>query len=614
MTHSNQRRFCLINSKLTVTIPRIRICPMLFHFVAAMIFLTMIPTGEAAAAGDTQITVNPYADVDWDLVEHYKMNLHTHTTESDGRLSPQEVIDAYHARAYHGLIITDHDRNTWPWTAHDRDPEALGMLAIPGNELSRHHHTLSLFSTYETEERDHDKALAGVAEAGGLAILCHPAMHWLRDFNQTPSLQVPLAPALRTMTQNDFCIEAWFRTTDSGRNILAGNFSPNYSGAFNLELHTENRVRLYLQSAEDGRTVDLNVQASSLGIDTRDGQWHHLAAVRRDGVNYLYLDGRLARQAPDRAGSFALQGDFFFIGRDSRTGDTAFAGDLAHLRLWRRGLSGEDIAALAKGMPLSNEGLLAQYAAPQKADRATASFADTSGSREGPFDAEAVGSPPPLLVADGPLPTAEEDVSGALRFGPAEFPQTVPEAAIGHYAALFKRHPHLVGIEVLNRTRPDREYPLDRALWDHLLTAMMPQRPIWGVAVDDMHGLQHLGGDWVVLPAQKLDEETARDALKNGRYYFASTRLHDPASAEVNATPRIERIRHDAATGVLVIEATVAGEALPEDAYVWISGGKTVHSGATLPYRETPGIDGYVRAEITGQGGTVYTNPFGFKH
>ena len=32
---------------------------------------------------------NPYDNVDWENHLQYKANLHTHTTRSDGRLSPQ---------------------------------------------------------------------------------------------------------------------------------------------------------------------------------------------------------------------------------------------------------------------------------------------------------------------------------------------------------------------------------------------------------------------------------------------------------------------------------------------------------------------------------------------
>ena len=444
-------------------------------FAAAIVLsCTVLGTGAVsgdAATGALSLRVDPYAGIDWNRVRQYKVNLHTHTTRSDGRLAPERVIDEYRIRGYHGLAITDHDRCTWPWTAFDRDPAALNILAIAGNELSRHHHALSLLTNYETQERDLDAALTGVAAAGGLAILCHPAMHWVRQYDAPPTLRVSLVQTLRRLTQNDFTIEAWFRTTDTGRNILVGNYSEGYAGALNLELHTDNRVRVFVQPSDAGKTVDINVSATALGIDTRDGRWHHLAGVRRDGTVRLYLDGRLAGQSEDPAGPFELQGDALFIGRDTRTGSTVFKGDLSRIRLWRRALRREEVAATVSATQVSTDGLLAQYlfsAAPGD------SFADTAGSPAGPFPAEVFGDTAPRVVAEAPeTQHAEEGMPGAARFEPGTFPDSVPDAAVEHYVALFARHRHLVGIEVLNRTRPDREIPLDRQLWDRLLLSLI---------------------------------------------------------------------------------------------------------------------------------------------
>ena len=47
------------------------------------------------AAYDVDYTItNPYADVDWSW-DQYKTDLHTHTTASDGALSPLSVVEFY---------------------------------------------------------------------------------------------------------------------------------------------------------------------------------------------------------------------------------------------------------------------------------------------------------------------------------------------------------------------------------------------------------------------------------------------------------------------------------------------------------------------------------------
>ncbi len=581
----------------------------------------------ADANAQKTLLLNPYRDVDWEHVEHYKTNLHTHSTQSDGRLTPAQVIDEYRDRGYKALALTDHDRCTFPWSKFGRDAAEAGMLAIPGNELSRHHHTLSLFCDYVTQTREWETALAGVGEAGGVAVIAHPAMHWPRDRRLAPALEVKLSAPFRRLTRGDFTLEAWFRTTDAGRNILMGNFAAGRAGALNLELHTDNRVRVFLAPADQGQTVDLNVAADSLDIDTRDGRWHHLAAVRRGDSVLLYLDGREVGKRPDTAGAFELPGDVFYIGRDTRTGTTVFSGDLDHVRLWRRALSAEEISSVRRGNPLeegagpSTEDLLARYTFDQFADArlepgtaVTGRAEDSANHPEGPFHADVTGRGAPVIIAEVPEVLEHGGKSrAALRFETTRYEGTgVPDDVVEQYAGLFARYPHLLGQEVLNGTRPLEEYPLDRGLWDKLLTRLMPKRPVWGFATDDMHGMAHLGRDWLWVPASKLDETAVRDAITQGAFYFASIRLHDADRQSVEGTPRIERIDHDAENGTITIKATEDGRLLPDDAYQWFANGEMVHVGPTLAYRATCGIGVYVRAEITGSGGTIFTNPFGF--
>jgi len=133
-----------------------------------------------------RVTVDPYAGVDWEADVRHHGNFHTHTTESDGSEDPGTVIDRYHGLGYDVLALTDHDRATWPWTEHGRDPGELGMVAVPGNELSRHHHTLSLFSALETGTRDHEAAMRAVEEAGGLSVLAHPGRYWRLEDGAVP--------------------------------------------------------------------------------------------------------------------------------------------------------------------------------------------------------------------------------------------------------------------------------------------------------------------------------------------------------------------------------------------------------------------------------------------
>jgi hypothetical protein len=787
---------------------------------------TLVILSGPAPTARRVLTVNPYRDVDWETVLHCKANLHTHTTVSDGKLMPHQVVDEYRQRGYGVLALTDHNRATYPWTAFDsfspeyenRDPAALGMLAVAGNELSRHHHAQSLFSAFESSGTDLDAVLDELAasSAGARSLINHPAWHWTRTSPAT-GFRIPMAPALRQVTQGDFTAEAWFRCADTERNILMGNYSTGHKGALNLELHTDNRVRLYLQS-ESGSVIDRNLSAGA--TDTRDGQWHHLAGVRRAGKIRVYLDGQqLGAEANDTLGAFTLQGDAWWIGRDTRAGATEFTGDLDQVRLWTRGLDAGEVASLAAGAApdggLPQEGVLAEYrfdrpaqaddtaghadgpfhaaraepgyrvplapslrratqgdftldawfrttdagrnilmgnylngtlgalnlelhtgnrvrvyvqppagqggatvslfATPQAATRdgrwrhlagvrrggdvclyldgkevgrtadtagafdlqgdaawlgrdartgetafkgdldalrvwsraltpeeiallATAAARseagvprdallaryalepstlarDTAGHAAGPFDGECAAFSSALRVDDvAAALKAAGHSSDAVRLGwtPA-YPTSVPPDVAEYYAGFFERHPRLVGMEVLNGTMQAREYPLDRELWDILLTRLMPGRPVWGFANDDMHSLTQLGRDSITLLMQAVDEESVRRALDNGTFTFASTRVRPEGGDGSVPPPRLERVGHDAGSGTLTLAATSGGAPLPDSAYAWIAAGKTVQTGPVFAYRAAGATNGYVRAEITGPGGTLYTNPFGFR-
>ena len=151
---------------------------------------------------------NPYASVDWKEYGRYKANFHTHTTVSDGVMNPHTVVDRYLKLGYDILAITDHNAVTYPWTGfsklnpsvlsinrraagnllmpekfsfEDRDQETLAMIAIEGNEYSRHHHIGGYFSNIPGSASI-DESLQKLGDDDGIAMLFHPGRY-------TPPLQ-----------------------------------------------------------------------------------------------------------------------------------------------------------------------------------------------------------------------------------------------------------------------------------------------------------------------------------------------------------------------------------------------------------------------------------------
>ena len=122
---------------------------------------------------------NPFTDAKgrW-----YRGNLHTHTTESDGRLSPKEVAEFYRSRGYDFLCLTDHEKAS--------DPKGLpkrGFLVFTGLETgpkeSKHHivgigsNKIGPFTKQETAQDTIDK----LRSMGMLVFIAHPYWSALTD-------------------------------------------------------------------------------------------------------------------------------------------------------------------------------------------------------------------------------------------------------------------------------------------------------------------------------------------------------------------------------------------------------------------------------------------------
>lgn len=177
---------------------------------------------------EIELVLNPYDNINWELVDHHKAALHVHTLQSDGYHLLNEVVMAYKNAGFTILSITDHDWNrpnarvgwghvpeeqaspypkdpkpdnypantTWPWTDYGGpDPREVGMFGIQGSELTFRHHMNSYFSDYgvwyertgtgapyggivdeEDNEIWEDDKLKGIKETDGIAVLDHPGL------------------------------------------------------------------------------------------------------------------------------------------------------------------------------------------------------------------------------------------------------------------------------------------------------------------------------------------------------------------------------------------------------------------------------------------------------
>lgn len=83
---------------------------------------------------------------------------------------------------------------------------------------------------------------------------------------------------------------------------------------------------------------------------TTDERWHSLTGMRRGGFLRIYFDGQFVHQERDLTGPLEFEnGSTFFLGR----ADSHFRGALSNVRMWTQALDDDQVAALAKGAPMS---------------------------------------------------------------------------------------------------------------------------------------------------------------------------------------------------------------------------------------------------------------------
>lgn len=115
-----------------------------------------------------------------DAPKTYRINLHLHTSDSDGKRTPEEAAAIYKAAGYDAVAVTDH------WI-HGEERELCGLKIFSGceynfggNETANGgvYHILSLFCTRDPEVTREDgpaSCIRKIHAAGGLAVLAHPA-------------------------------------------------------------------------------------------------------------------------------------------------------------------------------------------------------------------------------------------------------------------------------------------------------------------------------------------------------------------------------------------------------------------------------------------------------
>ena len=145
-----------------------------------------------------------------------------------------------------------------------------------------------------------------------------------------------------TILNGNFSICFWVYNNDTGgRSIFFGNYGLTGS-YFNIEKTTGEKLRFYWSSHPDFYTAVLSLPTSA---------WSHITVTRTGDIVKFYLNGELKDTSTTAiTGAIPLSATIFYLGRDSRTGTTAFNGKLNDFRLYDHVLSIKEIKELTKGL------------------------------------------------------------------------------------------------------------------------------------------------------------------------------------------------------------------------------------------------------------------------
>lgn len=237
---------------------------------------------------------------------------------------------------------------------------------------------------------------------------------------------------------------------------------------------------------------------------------------------------------------------------------------------------------------------------------------------------------------------------------------------INKYASLIENYDSCIGIDM--NSKGDGRTRFDRVLWDVLLTKFAANgENVYAIASSDAHQLRVIDTGYTLTLLEEQTSAALRHSLENGEFFAAShclgnyeelvdiaaalkefygetelyNKVNDTANEMAEKIEGIENGKYDADSSIGItystldddgyntckadprISSIVVDEAKDEitintnDALIvrWISNGKlicTQKAGeATLDLNEYSDVIGdYVRAEVFGEGGIVYTQAF----
>lgn len=196
---------------------------------------------------------------------------------------------------------------------------------------------------------------------------------------------------------------------------------------------------------------------------------------------------------------------------------------------------------------------------------------------------------------------------------------------INKFARLLKMYPSCLGIDV--NSKGDYRTRHDRKLWDILLQKVVPSgRNVFAFASSDAHRLSAMDNGWTIMLMPSNTVDNLKECMKQGAF-FAGSRY-------IKNTPELEQFSKEVGYNVAdengqwyaspdLVQPVITNIAVDDkentiaitaENYLtihWIADGKVIHVGSEIDLDDySDEIGSYVRVEVFGEGGILYTQAF----
>ena len=228
-----------------------------------------------------------------------KGNLHAHTTRSDGRPEPQEMLAAYAALGHEFYGFGDHDCHG---TGDGLDP--CGMVLLSGNEVSGNGpHLLDVGARRKVEPHpDRQIVIDDINATSGFAVLCHPS--WMEEWNHYSfealmrlkhyvGIEIFNGGVL-DMSGSHLAVDKWDRLLSAGRTCWGfanddAHRAETIGRGWNVVRVTERTPEAVLEALRTGAFyASTGVEIESI---SSEGGEFHLVAPNADRIDVFRMNG-----------------------------------------------------------------------------------------------------------------------------------------------------------------------------------------------------------------------------------------------------------------------------------------------------------------------------------